>query len=242
MFDPNRFFGHHIDPFQLGGKAFALMLAVILGGLVGFDRECRGQSAGLRTHILVCVGSAMITLTSVEIGLDGKGGVHGDPARLAAQIVSGIGFLGAGAILREGLTIHGLTTAASVWTVAAIGIAVGSSPHLGELAVIGTVIVLATLVVLNYVEDKLNLKQRVRLLEVEVVDSDKGPTRVLNLLKDMGIVVYGVTTQSSAYSAPEGKQATRRMQIQVKLPGRFDRDAFIIQLNELPGVVSFHID
>src|SRR4051794_36611537 len=107
--DPTRFFGHHIDSLSLGGRAFAMVLALILTGVIGFERECRGQAAGLRTHILVGIGSALITITSVEIGT-GMAGGKGDPARLAAQIVSGIGFLGAGAILRDGVTIHGLTT------------------------------------------------------------------------------------------------------------------------------------
>src|SRR5690349_2341633 len=115
-----------IDRFSLWGQAFALLLAVLLGGAIGLERELRGQAAGLRTHVLVCVGATLITLTSVEIGMDKSGTFHGDPARLAAQIVSGIGFLGAGAILREGLSIRGLTTSASIWTTAGIGIAIGA--------------------------------------------------------------------------------------------------------------------
>src|SRR5262249_3335072 len=111
---PERFFGWHIDPLSLGGKAMALLLAVLLGGLIGLERGGRGQAAGMRTHILVCVGSTLIALTSVEVGLGASsGGRPGDPGRIAAQIVSGIGFLGAGAIIREGFSVRGLTTAAS---------------------------------------------------------------------------------------------------------------------------------
>ncbi len=103
-----------------------LLLAVLLGGIIGFEREKDASPAGLRTHILVCLGSALITLTST-IFTD-------DPARIAAGIVTGIGFLGAGAILHSKKFVHGLTTAASIWAVAGIGIAVGVGFYLGAIA------------------------------------------------------------------------------------------------------------
>src|SRR5512136_1301905 len=96
-----------------------LIIAVILGGIVGWQREARDRPAGLRTHVLVCIGSAIYTLTSIGFG---KGA---DPSRVAAQVATGMGFLGAGTIIRHGSEVRGLTTAASLWTVAAIGICVG---------------------------------------------------------------------------------------------------------------------
>src|SRR5579872_3674167 len=101
-----------------------LVLAVALGGAIGLDREIRGKPAGLRTNILICVGSALITDVSITIGL--ANGMRGDPARLAAQIVSGVGFLGAGTILHSAGGITGLTSAATIWVVAAMGIAIGA--------------------------------------------------------------------------------------------------------------------
>src|SRR5437588_2576841 len=123
------FFGLSINPHSTFGMSIALVLSVVLSGLIGLERELHGHPAGLRTHILVCVGSTLITIVSVHIGM-GVGGQQpkSDPARLAAQIVSGIGFLGAGAIIREGATVKGLTTAASVWATAAIVTALGSGP------------------------------------------------------------------------------------------------------------------
>lgn len=121
------FFGMHVDPASIGGKGSALLLAVLLGGVIGLEREWRGNAAGMRTHILVCVGATAITLTSVEIGMGVRGGMRGDPGHIAAQNGSGIGFLGAGAILRKGATIRGLTTAASIWATAGIGIALGAT-------------------------------------------------------------------------------------------------------------------
>ena len=106
-----------------------LALAAALGAVVGFERELREREAGLRTHLLVSLGSALFTIVSAY-GVDGlqlrpRPGLGYDPTRIAAQIVTGIGFLGAGAILRQGTLVRGLTTAASLWVVAAIGMAAG---------------------------------------------------------------------------------------------------------------------
>ncbi len=98
-------------------------LAFLLGGIVGYERERVQRPAGLRTHMLVCAGSACFTVASV-FGFDNLGTVR-DPARLAAQIITGIGFLGAGTIFRTGSTVRGLTTASSIWITAAIGIVAG---------------------------------------------------------------------------------------------------------------------
>ncbi len=113
--------------------AFALLLAALLGGVIGMDRESADRAAGFRTHMLVCIGSCLFTILSAY-AFEG-----GDPGRIAAQVVSGMGFLGAGAILKERGTIVGLTTAASMWTTAAIGMALGSGAWL--LSLVGTVIV-----------------------------------------------------------------------------------------------------
>lgn len=236
--DPDRFFGHHIDPLTLAGRALALLLALLLTGIIGFERECRGQAAGLRTHILVGIGAALITITSIEISSGFRGG-KGDPAHLAAQIVSGIGFLGAGAILRDGTTVHGLTTAASIWVAAAIGIAVGTSPRMGEVAVIGTVVVMGTLIALNWLEDALHLKQHFRMLEVEVKEADHAPARLIALLAELNIVVLGVTSQTGS---PSDAEPTRKMQIRVNLPRTFQRDRFNSLLMEDPSIISFNLD
>ena len=98
-----------------------LLLAVLLGGAVGLERETRGKAAGLRTNILICVGATLFTILSIHMA-----GPNGDPARIAAQIVTGVGFLGAGTILHDRGAITGLTSAATIWLVAAIGVALGA--------------------------------------------------------------------------------------------------------------------
>lgn len=110
-----------------------LSVAAILGGIVGLERQQRHKSAGLRTHILVSLGSCLIMLISYKLYAGVQGLTNADPARLAAQVVSGIGFLGAGTIMKEGLTIKGLTTAASLWVVAGVGLAVGAGYYVGAV-------------------------------------------------------------------------------------------------------------
>ena len=122
-------------------------LAALLGGAIGIEREIREREAGLRTHLLVSVGSALFTLVSAfgfrDFLMHGGSVVRADPTRIAAQIVTGIGFLGAGAIIRQGLSVRGLTTAATLWVVAAIGMAVGAGYY--AAAVITTALVLFSL-------------------------------------------------------------------------------------------------
>jgi len=131
---------------------YRLILAALLSGVIGFEREAHGRAAGLRTHILVCVGSTLIMLTSLYIFDMYIGRVPLDPTRIAANVVAGIGFLGAGTIIRSGASVMGLTTAASIWAVAGIGLAVGCGYYLGAL--VCTFIILTTLLVLRKVETK----------------------------------------------------------------------------------------
>src|SRR5215208_4331473 len=124
-----------------------LSLAAVLGGAIGFERELRDREAGLRTHMLVCIGSALFTIVSAygfrEFLTSGDQVIRADATRIAAQIVTGIGFLGAGAIIRQGISVRGLTTAATLWVAAAIGIAAGAGYYSG--AVLGTAVTLVAL-------------------------------------------------------------------------------------------------
>src|SRR2546422_10198861 len=127
--------------------ALRLGLAAILGGAIGVERELRDREAGIRTHLLVSLGSALFTLVSAygfhAFLSSGQNVIRADPTRIAAQIVTGIGFLGAGAIIRQGFSVRGVTTAATLWVVAAIGVAAGAGYY--SAAVIGTVITLLAL-------------------------------------------------------------------------------------------------
>jgi putative Mg2+ transporter-C (MgtC) family protein len=124
-----------------------ISLAAVLGGLIGVEREIREREAGLRTHLLVSVGSALFTIVSAygfrDFLVHGGTVVRADPTRIAAQIVTGIGFLGAGAIIRQGLSVRGLTTAATLWVVAAIGLSTGAGYY--AAAIISTLVALVSL-------------------------------------------------------------------------------------------------
>jgi putative Mg2+ transporter-C (MgtC) family protein len=124
-----------------------LLTAAVLGAILGFERELRQKSAGLRTNILIAIGSALFTLMSYELAGEAPGS---DPGRVAAQIVTGIGFLGAGAIMRTNGGVQGLTTAATVWVNAAVGVAAGGGEY--HLAFIATAITVAVLLVLQPLE------------------------------------------------------------------------------------------
>ena len=139
-----------------GTTAVRLLIAAGLGGAIGLEREIKDQPAGLRTHLLVALGACLFTLISAY-GFDG--GVGTDVTRIASQVVVGIGFLGGGTILRHGGTVKGLTTAASLWIVAAIGLGVGAGFTLGSLVATG--ITLVALVGLKPLERRLDAKQPV---------------------------------------------------------------------------------
>jgi putative Mg2+ transporter-C (MgtC) family protein len=124
-----------------------LLTAALLGAVLGFERELRQKSAGLRTNILIAIGSALFTLMSYELAGEAAGA---DPGRVAAQIVTGIGFLGAGAIMRTDSGVHGLTTAAAIWVNAAVGVAAGGGEY--HLAFIATAVTVAVLLVLHPLE------------------------------------------------------------------------------------------
>jgi len=120
-----------------------LFLAVLCSGIIGFEREHSHRPAGFRTHILVSVGAALVMMTSKYVFLKYNGLTSFDPTRLGAQVISGIGFLGAGTILREGFSVKGLTTAASLWAVSCIGLAIGAGYYVG--AFVCTVVIYVTL-------------------------------------------------------------------------------------------------
>ncbi len=141
-----------------------LLVAAVLGGMVGFERERLLWAAGLRTHMLVCIGSCLIIIVSAYGFNDvlGEKNVVLDPSRIAAQVVSGVGFLGAGTILFRGEAVKGLTTAASLWAVAGIGLAAGSGLYVAAMA--GTIIILAVLAGIKPLEERYRRRLQTRNL------------------------------------------------------------------------------
>jgi putative Mg2+ transporter-C (MgtC) family protein len=173
------------------------VLAVIFGGAIGLERELKGKPAGLRTNILICVGATLLTDVSVMIGVAGGARV-GDPARLAAQIVSGVGFLGAGTIMQSSGTVTGLTSAATIWVVAAIGIAVGSGNYVGAAG--ATALVTIVLAWLGRVEHRIKRFRRVVHLTVRTKPGTPIEA-IVATLADEGIKV----TSTRVYDHPRDR-------------------------------------
>ena len=131
------------------GDVLSIVLAVVLGSAIGLEREISGKAAGLRTNVLICLGAAVFTMISRQMGAGNEGSV----TRIAAGIVTGVGFLGAGAVIRDRAGVLGLTTAATIWLVASIGMACGAKLYL--LAVISTLIAIVVLIGLGKLEKPL---------------------------------------------------------------------------------------
>ena len=163
-----------------------MLFAAVLGGLIGFERDIHGRAAGLRTHILVSLGAAVFTILSEIISQSiHASGFPADPARITAQVVSGIGFLGAGVILKEGANVRGLTTAACLWSAAAIGMAAGSGYH--EIAIITTGISLVSLILLKFFE-RFYAKDTYRILSIRT-SLDVDATQIIEIVKDKRVKV-----------------------------------------------------
>jgi len=163
-----------------------LLLAGLLGGLIGLERDVHGRAAGLRTHLLVSLGSAVFMVLSALVARSGAGGtVQTDPGRIAAQVVTGIGFLGAGVILKDGANVRGLTTAACLWVAAAIGMAAGAGRE--AIAIAATAIALICLIVLKAFE-RLYAKDSYRTLIVTTALAVEAG-QVIALVKRSGVTV-----------------------------------------------------
>ena len=177
-----------------GEVLLRVVLAGVLGGAIGAEREIREREAGLRTHMLVAVGAGLFTLVSAygwhDFHFSNRAGVTYDPTRIAAQIVTGIGFLGAGAIIRHGLSVRGLTTAASLWVVAAIGVASGAGYY--SAALITTVLVLFSLWPLRILVRRFfpHVRRGEQRLEVEL-RAGESPATIVEALERVGGLVQG---------------------------------------------------
>ena len=171
-------------------SAIAILLTVILTGLVGFEREKRGRSAGLRTHLLVGVGSCVIMIISIY-GFPAVFGEHRDVARLAAGVLTGVGFLGAGAIIHDHGSIKGLTTAGTIWLVMAIGLACGSYNFL--LAFLVTFVVMIVLTAFRKIESRVTKNSPIFLLTTK--KDVPAMSLILEYAKDNKLIVSDVTTE-----------------------------------------------
>jgi putative Mg2+ transporter-C (MgtC) family protein len=210
---------------------FRLLLATILGGVVGLERETEDKPAGLRTHILVCVGSTLIMLISIYIydSLKLPPQQRADPARIAAQVVVGIGFLGAGTIMRFGSSVRGLTTAATIWTVSGIGLALGCGFYIG--AVFTTLIVLVVLFIFERAEKVFIKKKRFKIIKIDTKD-------VPGQLGKIGSILGNENVNIKAIELKQKEKGLASIELWLEIPPQIIIDEIIEKLKKIEGVCS----
>ena len=210
-----------------------LLVAAALGGAIGIEREIHERQAGLRTHLLVSSGAALFTLVSAyawsDFNFSRAGGVTFDPTRIAAQIVTGIGFLGAGAIIRQGLSVRGLTTAATLWMVAAIGMACGAGFYWAAVA--ATALALISLWPLRIVSRRVLDRPHRRQLAI-ALRPDKNVAPVLAALEELGVLVDSFTITE--------ENDRRHLDSSVELPHGARAEDVVLRLGALDEVASVH--
>lgn len=217
---------------QVWTQATAVLLAFGLCTLVGIERQLRRKSAGVRTHALVGTGSAIFTLVSAYgfYALPGVEQGPGDPSRIAAQVVTGIGFLGAGVIFLHKDVVHGLTTAASVWVAAAVGMACGAG--LFPLAVLGTLIQLFVSLALKPVSAYLLRFPGRQIIELRYEDGRGVLRSVLTAATELNLAVTVLRTERVYTSSGA------HVVMALKMLGRTDMHRAVVEFSEVPGVIS----
>jgi putative Mg2+ transporter-C (MgtC) family protein len=204
-----------------------LLTATILGGLIGMERESKKRAAGFRTHVLVSVGSALVMVSSEYIFSQYKGLTNLDPGRLGAQVISGIGFLGAGTIIREGANVKGLTTAASLWVVSCVGLAAGMGFY--EATILSTGIIYLTLVLLRKFENVVYKSENTIEFSLKITDNPAQLGEVELLIKKVGANITNVEFVS------EGKDEMY-LKFFLKLSKRQSKETVLRDIMNLSGV------
>ena len=212
-----------------------VLVAAVLGAAVGLERERQDQPAGLRTHMILVIGATLAMVLSVNVGyLYARPGTPSDPARLAAQVISGIGFLGAGAILRYGFTVKGLTTATSLWTMAIVGMTVGAGYYM--IGVVTTALMLVVLALLNIIENRFVRTAISRLIQIEA-DYHKG------VVKSVRRVVEKYADSMASFSIQKHfKQKRLRIQVVARVSRDQSLEELIETISDIDGVRTLKVE
>ena len=215
-----------------------LVLSCVMGGIIGYERQMRNKSAGLRTNMLVALGSCLIMIMSQALYDNVEGKTNADPARLAAQVVSGIGFLGAGAIMKEGLTVTGLTTAATLWVVAGGGLAVGAGFYLGA-SVTTAIVFLRNLSRLDAWVDH----ERLLSLSIHTIDRPGQIMRVSACIEDLHLRSRGMKVRTDEDEAETETGGERRIYLTFEVYNRENiKPSFIADaLRQVDGVLRVDV-
>ncbi|MFP4561950.1 MAG: MgtC/SapB family protein [Spirochaetia bacterium] len=221
------------DPSSITTILFRFGLSFILSFIVGLEREIDNQPAGLRTHVLISIGSTMFVLVSLLIPTIYKGGLSSDPTRIAAQIVTGIGFLGAGAIIKIGINVKGLTTAANIWVVCSIGMSVGAGYYLPAFILTG--VTLITLTLLNLLEKAMIQNRHIKNIHLKFEDSRFYTDRVEELVENFGITIMNIDFSESTV------KGITELDINVKIPVKVNIHDLFAEMRKLPNLVRVEL-
>ncbi len=221
-------------PPELIDQALFLLTAAGLGSLIGLEREIHGQPAGLRTHMILSMGAALAAILSIAYSsFISNPALPSDPGRIVAQVVSGVGFLGAGAIMKMGVTVKGLTTASSLWTTAIIGIACGSG-YL-QLAGVSAVLVFVILTIINKLEKAVLTSYGTHTLKV-VLDDRPG------IVKDIKEMLEKRRVKLVSLSASMPDRATLKLSMVIRKPSNLGMDSLINSLTEFSETRSMDLN
>jgi len=212
-----------------------LLLASFLGAAVGFERERHDQPAGLRTHMVLTIGASLAMMLSIQLAAEFRTIVpNGDPARLAAQVVSGIGFLGAGAIIRYGSTVRGLTTATSLWSIAIVGLAVGAGYYWG--ASVASVLLLFVLDTLDRIEKRFIRSSLLKTIIFDVQDRPGVVAELRGALRKIGVEIKALNMAKNL------QKSKVEIRVVVKMPAHQEEiDLLVEVLSEMEGALGFEI-
>ncbi len=211
-----------------------IIISFIIGTLIGIERETHNQPAGLRTHILISIGATIVMLISIYIPQTFTDFQNGDPGRIAAQVISGIGFLGAGAILRFGANIKGLTTAASIWAIAALGLAIGAGMY--SISFIGAAVILFALTIMDVFEKKVFKERILKKIELSVKKKDSNLRSLQQMLEQMDVKVV------SAGFVRNVNESADQITFLVGVTRKMDIQKLIDALEQQPGVINISVE
>lgn len=215
-------------------------MSVVLGGIIGLERQFKHRPAGFKTHILVCVGAATVMALSELLfrRYYEEFGILSDPARLGAQVISGIGFLGAGTIIHHGQNVRGLTTAASLWVVAAIGLAAGAGFY--SLAIIVSIGIYTILFIFNKVYDRIRRNSDVAGLRIELLNKPKSIGAINILLANNDVRILDMEFINTAAELEAGTRGEEVIYLNLTLKMQPDLSIYILtqQIEKIPGVIK----
>jgi putative Mg2+ transporter-C (MgtC) family protein len=210
-----------------------LCISFVAGAIIGFERSSHHQVAGLRTHILITMGATLLMLLSIYLPQEFSGLKNGDPGRIAAQVVSGIGFLGAGAIIRLGNNVRGLTTAASLWFMAAVGMAIGGGMFIA--AGLAEALGLISLIVLGLMERKIFPSERIKMLELIYRDPNPSTQEARDIITAAGIRIQSMDVHQSS------KGKATKLKLLVSIPNAVDIASIVKGLKNSGNVAKAEI-